>query len=169
MRVFSLLLFITLYSCQPGSKQVQYNQERIAERSGFKLTYTVAGLGSNMGKKGPYLEIKGLNYCYLYKQNSSWDGTFTEKADTVCTGKLSVTAVDSILLIAKSQIGGPEISAFGTAMSGSLYSLYITQYDFNLHYSLMNTSNVNAQRILDIISREMCADHNNDLQLFPNG
>ena len=64
----------------------------------FHLIYCVAGLGSNMGKKMQFFEIKDSLFVFSMRQNSKLENVPEIPADTLETGIISQSLRDSILV-----------------------------------------------------------------------
>lgn len=117
----------------------------------FNLTYLYAGLGSGMGTIQPVFRVKNTQFFYTLEQNSFY-GERTLEPDTVCTGAFSHHSIKLILDIIK-PIEDTLIYRYNPrVMSGGIHSIGITSDSCKLTFSLTNTSDSTAQKIVDILN-----------------
>lgn len=122
----------------------------------FTLGFVTSGMGSNMGSMQPYFRVKGTSYCYTYEQNSSYWGKKTKEADTICTGQIRSSSMDSILALVAG-LKDTLTTEIGSVMSGAYQSLWIEYGDLNRKFHLHNSTHPVAEKIVDILNSNIPA------------
>jgi hypothetical protein len=116
-----------------------------------------AGLGSMIGSKQPTFRVDGINYLYTLEQNSFY-GEKTKEPDTICSGTLRQTSIDSIISLVQ-RIGDTLIynTTIGV-MSGGIHEIGITYDTIHLAFRLHNASDPNAEIIVAILNSNIPKD-----------
>lgn len=126
--------------------------------SSFALTYLYAGLGSNMGKQFPYIEINGTQLLLLNRQNSSL-GKPTLKTDTIMIRTLPYAFRDSINTCLDG-MRDTNISVTNVfILSGGIDYLSIRNGMDTVHFSMHNTAHLTALKITKQINHYLPNDH----------
>ncbi len=120
-------------------------------KTGFYLYYGVAGLGSNMGRLMPTLQIHDNKFSYAKEQNSYF-GKRSKKKEFISSGLIRQSSIDSILLL----ITGLEDSTIYMTnpciMSGGITYVTIANGSDTTKFTLHNTSDYIVLKIVDIIN-----------------
>lgn len=117
----------------------------------FKLTYMSAGLGSGMGSMQPTFRVTALNYIYTYEQNSYY-GKPNELPDTICTGTLRMSSIDSIIGLVRDIKDTVVYRTTLGVISGGIQQISIAYNSIDLTFKLHNASESTAQKIVDILN-----------------
>jgi hypothetical protein len=91
----SILFCLTIFTTLGQSKRKNYKNINKDRPPIFYLYYGLAGLGSNLGKHQPTINVKGTNFVYTYEQNSFW-GKKSKEIDTICIKAFRQSSIDSI-------------------------------------------------------------------------
>lgn len=141
--IFSLLLL--LLSCTGHSADTHKD---------FHLIFSTAGLGSNMGKKMPTYRVHGTRYLYTNEQNSFY-GERTLLPDTLAEGELPLSAIDSIMDLARTITDTTVYLSNMAVLSGVSQTLVIREESKSLTFSLHNASHPVARGIIEILNTHL--------------
>lgn len=121
----------------------------------FTLSFGLSGLGSNMGGRFPVLRITDNEYALTNEQTSSWTGEISEEKELMDKGTIKRETIDSIIAIADS-FGYREVFDSNPCIhSGGIYFLTIVNGADTLTFSLMNTFDATALRIVRLLDPYM--------------
>ena len=123
----------------------------------FKLSYLYAALGSGMGSKQPVLRVEGNTYLYTMEQNSHY-GEKTLSPDTICTGIIRGSSIDSILNLISVIKDTLIYNMDASIMSGGIHELAISSQNQKLNFRLHNASNPIAENIVSILNSNLPGD-----------
>ena len=148
-----LLLFSVWCSCYS-----QVNDQHPGKiNNDFSLRYLSAGLGSGMGSMQPTIWIANQQFVYTYEQNRYY-GEKTKKPDTACILPFRQSSIDSILEIV-SPMKDSTISRLNPCiMSGSVQYLTVGNGPDTVHFSLHNSADTKALKIMKIMNQYATAD-----------
>ena len=142
MKYLLIILSIFLYSFSTETNEKKHKE--------FNLSYSYAGLGSQIGSIQPFFTIQGNSFHYINQQNSSFE-ELTVKPDTILSGKILDQKIDSILSISNSINDTLIYKTNPNITSGGIVYLSINNLQFKLH----NTWDSRAQKIIDIINSQL--------------
>lgn len=164
--ILTIFLMVSFGSCNSGDELSECNTvdnpgdiSFVTEgESYFKLSYTTAGLGSNMGSLMPTFVLRGNEFTYTLKQNSSFSGTYDKPTELLCEGTVRKSSIDSInALIAFL----PDSEMYNTnihIMSGVYQVLVIENEQKKIHFTMHNGYDTTAAQIIDILNTNMPSD-----------
>ena len=122
------------------------------DKSIFRLNYTSVGMGSNFMSMQPVFDVTGTEFIYTSEQTSFYEGTEIQKPDTICTGKIRPSSIDSILHLVR---GIKDSLVYRTnigIMSGGLHSIHVSKDNIDIEFRLHNASDAIAQKIVAILN-----------------
>jgi len=125
--------------------------------NGFYFYYSVAGMGSNIGSLQPTLEVYSNKFIYTRQQNSYW-GKRNEKSEFISNGVLRQSSIDSILFIIQDLKDTTVYKVNPCIMSGSITLLNIRHGVYITKFTLHNTFDIRAIKILNIINSYLPKD-----------
>lgn len=117
----------------------------------FHMTYCVAGMGSNHGKKMQYFEVIDSLFVFTLKQNS-YSGEPTLKPDTIQTGLFRSSSRDSILTLIEHL---PDTAISKKNLEGkneALISVVMQTKIKRVSISMLNCSDEIAAQIIEILN-----------------
>ncbi len=161
-RYLSLLLVATAVSCNkentaagvgvPDADQINFVQN---VESYFELSYTTAGLGSNMDALMPTYILRGEKFTYLLSQNSSFSGKFYKPSELLCEGSVRKSSIDSIIrLIAFI----PDSVIYNTNLnirSGVYQTLLIETEAKKIRFDMHNGYDTTAAQVINILNSNL--------------
>jgi hypothetical protein len=124
----------------------------------FKLEYVRIGFGSNMWTMQPVFRVHGTTFVYTSEEVWIIPEQKEIRRDTLLTGDLRITAVDSI----KNLIGAMKDSVIyrsGAILSGSKSYITVTTNDKEISFQLHNASDTTAEKIVDILNSHIPAGY----------
>jgi hypothetical protein len=150
--LLSSLLYLLVSCLNQGVEKESINQN-----SSFFLRYLSAGLGSGMGSMQPTIYVSNQRFVYTWEQNSYY-GEKTKKPDTICILPFRQSSVDSILEIVN-PLKDSTISRFNPCvMSGGVQYLTVGNGPDTVHFSLHNSADTTALKIMKILNQYAPAD-----------
>lgn len=123
----------------------------------FKLYYSFSGLGSNMGSLQPVFRASGESYIYTLEQNSYFSQP-QKLTESICTGKLRTSSIDSILNIVEDIKDTLITKSNYRIKSGGIDILTVNYEKTNLTFQLQNASDSTASKIIDILNSNIPND-----------
>lgn len=130
------------------SFQIAFGQ---ATHESFTLYYSYSGLGSNMGSMQPSISIEGTKLIYTKEQNSYY-GKKTKKADTILTTHIRPESIQAILKIIV-EISDSTIYEYNPCiMSGGIHYLTVIDDTDSTRFTMHNTFHRKALLIAKIIN-----------------
>lgn len=150
MKPTFISLAALLIVCTPGS----ISPKNIpGPHNGFKLELTETGFGSNYYEMMPMFRVKGTKFVYSIEDAWQWPDRPIQR-DTICTGVLRTTSVDSIISLVES-IPDTSIYVSGRFMSGSSQGLVITTPRKKLGITMFNSYEPTADKIVAILNSNL--------------
>ncbi|MFZ5552025.1 MAG: hypothetical protein ACOZCO_02830, partial [Bacteroidota bacterium] len=123
----------------------------------FYLRFYTAGLGSNLGSMQPVFVVKGRQFLYTREQNS-YMGKRTKQTDTICSGIMRRSALDSLIQIVKDEKDTSVYETNASIMSGGIHGISVSIPGDKLEITLHNAWHATAQKIVDILNTHIPAD-----------
>lgn len=117
----------------------------------FKLAYSHAGLGSNMGRLAPMFVVNGTHFKYTLEQNSYY-GKQTKEPEDICEGNLSESTIKSIIELAKPIEDSLIYNTNVDVMSGGIDYLTVQFDTIDITFKLHNASNPIASKIAELLN-----------------
>lgn len=148
--ILTLLSIIALASFSQNDFAIQDTSRRHASE-GFYLSYSVAGLGANIGSFLPVIEIKNGALLYTYEQNSYFDKK-DSRIDTVCLVRVRETSIDSILRLVQNIKDTTIMRTNACIMSGVVRFMSVANGADTTKFQLHNTFDHTALKIVDILN-----------------
>ena len=152
MKAFGVVIFVVLIglSCIETNPMLQ-------KASDFEFYYSYAGLGSGIGNIGPKFQVKGTSFTMLKDQNSYY-GEKTIAPDTLCTGNVQLSTIDSVLWMIKDYQADSVHRVNPKIMSGGIHYISIQNDTTNLNFTLHNAWHPLAQKIIDLMNKDLPKD-----------
>jgi len=122
------------------------------ESNNFHLTYIYSGLGSEYNSMQPVFKVNGNEIIYTLEENSSWNGEFTKKPDTLYIGTLRKSSIDSIIKLTTNIEDTLVYRTNPEIISGGIHSIKIKTNNINLTFRLHNASDPIAEKIIAILN-----------------
>lgn len=110
-----------------------------------------------MGSMQPTIRISNQQFVYTYEQNSYY-GEKTEKPDSICIRPFLQTSIDSILEILRPLKDSTITRINPCVMSGGVQYLTASNGQDTVHFSLHNTADTTALKIMKILNHYAPAD-----------
>jgi len=118
----------------------------------FKIQYVFVGLGSNMYELQPMFDVENKNFTYTFGDVWLTPGEEKPKPDTVITGTLRQSSIDSIVALLP-PCRDTTIKKINTrVMSGGLDCLDIFTDDKSVCFYLDNSYHIIAAKIVAILN-----------------
>jgi hypothetical protein len=149
---FALLVTTTNLTCF-----CQTNAANKITRPAFYLYYGFSGLGSNLGSFQPTVRIYDTNFIYTYEQNSYW-GEKSNQVDTICLGTFKQSSIDSICYLIQPLKDSTIFRTNACIMSGGIHFLTVANGNDTTKFTLGNTFDYTALKIVDIINPYLPAE-----------
>jgi len=130
-----------------------------AKHPTFTLSYISVGLGSNMWHMQPAFRAKDNRFIYTMEQTWQSENFKKQKPDTLVTGSLRQSSIDSIVNLANEIKGDSVYKLNSKVMSGGVVYLTITNENRTLHFHLSNSFDATAQKIIAILSTYIPTTH----------
>jgi hypothetical protein len=135
----------------------QTNAANDITKPAFYLYYGFSGLGSNLGSFQPTIKIHDTKFIYTYEQNSYW-GEKSSKVDTICLGTLRQSSIDSIRYLIQPLKDSTIFKTNACIMSGGIHFLTVSNGRDTTKFTLGNTFDYTALKIIDIINQYLPAE-----------
>lgn len=132
--------------------QISFVQE---DPSYFELSYTTAGLGSNMGSLMPKYVLKGEKFTYVLSQNSSFNGKFDTPSELLCEGKVRKSSFDSIISLIQFIPDSEIYNTNAHIMSGVYQMLLIKTETKKIRFDLHNGFDTTAAQVIKILNSNL--------------
>lgn len=119
--------------------------------SGFELTYSYAGMGSNVGSWFPGFKVVGNEFTYQVEQNSCYSGETAPPKEQL-TGTLSDETMNGLEAIFNSL---PDTAIYATnvsVMSGGVHTIVLASPVKMVKFTLHNEWHATAQQIVDLLN-----------------
>jgi hypothetical protein len=127
------------------------NRQVNGQNDNFFLQYSIAGLGSNLGRLMPTLRIYNRKFKYTKEQNSYW-GKRSKKKKFISKGTLRQGSIDSIYSIVRELKDSIVYRTNPCIMSGGITNITIAFGADTTKFTLHNTSDYTALKIIEIIN-----------------
>jgi hypothetical protein len=154
--IISVLATMTNLACFCQTNAANDITNKIAHPP-FYLYYAFSGLGSNLGSFQPTIKIHDTNFIYTYEQNSYW-GEKSNKVDTICLGVLRQSSIDSIRYLIQPLKDSTIFKTNACIMSGGIHFLTVSNGSDTTKFTLGNTFDYTALKIVDIINPYLPAE-----------
>jgi hypothetical protein len=128
------------------------------EYENFELGYISVGMGSNQFSMQPVFKVKGTDYIYTMQQTYSFVGEPIASPDTVCSGKIRKTSLDSIINLVKDIPDSVIYRVNHSIMSGGIHEIWINYKDISIRWTLHNAYDPIAEQIVAILNSNLPAD-----------
>jgi hypothetical protein len=145
----------------PGSNPSQAKLEKKHDSGknyeSFKAGYISVALGIEKLTPRPVFRVRGTDYIYTKEQTYFYQGQPKKDADTICTGKLRTTSIDSLIALMK---GVPD-SVYKTTLgivSGGLHEIWVGYNGRSVNFTLHNAHDSVAGKIVAILNSNIPAD-----------
>ena len=168
MKLYSWIFFSTLFlliSCSNKTRtivetasKVEIKENSTISTDVFSLTYSWAGLGSNLGHLAPMFVVTGTHYDYSMRQNS-YMGKQTIEPENVCEGELSDATTTKIIDLVKNIEDSMVYNTNAGVMSGGIYTIIIKYQDIDVEFKLHNASDPIAAKIVDLLNSHIPEEH----------
>ena len=147
MKLLPFFLGLTFISLKSFTQQADIKND-----NSFTLSYISVGLGSNMREMQPMFRVKGSQFIYTLEE--AWQFKDSEKAkpDTLVSGNLRASSIDSILNIATEIKGDSVYKSNAGVMSGGIIYLDIVSRRRKLNFDLHNSFDLTAKKIVEILN-----------------
>lgn len=113
----------------------------------------------------PVFNVTGTDFIYTSEQTSFYEGTERQKPDTICTGKLRTSSIDSIIDLVDEIKDSLIYRTNIHIMSGGLHNIHISKNNIDVEFTLHNATDPIAQKIVDILNKYI-PDNEKKLWLF---
>lgn len=151
-----IILIIIVGACSNRAVNSNNNPNKISNsEDNFIFEYVYAGLGSGIGTKQPKFKILRKKYIYTIEQNSSWNGDYDERKDTICYGELKTSTIDSIQNIVNKFPDTLIYEVNSHIMSGGIHNITISNQQKKVEFRLHNSSHPTAIEIIEIINNNL--------------
>ena len=147
----SILLVLLICVCS-FTKHTQSGILQASSQRDFKLTYLSIGFGSNMFKMQPVFRIEESRFVYTSEEVWKLPTQKKLQKDTLLTGNIRVSSIDSILNIIKDISDTLIYKTNAHIMSGGMDDINISNNLKKVRFQLHNASDVRAKKIADILN-----------------
>lgn len=129
----------------------QNNKAKDKSSAEFYLYYAISGLGSNLGDFEPTLNINNNKFIYTKEQNS-YLFKRSKRKQFICEGLFQQNSIDSIISIVQGLKDSAISKVNPCIMSGILISIIVANGNDTTKFTLDNTFDYTALKIIDIIN-----------------
>ena len=136
------------------SNMLEEQNTKHQQYSDLKLTYSCVGLGSNFGRKAPTFKAMGRRFVLILQQNSFLNQP-NKSIDTICSGLLRITSIDSIINLLEEVKDTQIYRTNAGIMSGDIQTISILTDSINTTFTLHNATDPILEKLVQILNSNL--------------